>query len=84
MTLTIYSYKDNALGCYSQPFYDDRPTEHVAVGVSRAIIGSDKKESMKHKVLYKIGTFDDVKGTITACEPELVLDCDEVLASIGK
>lgn len=84
MKYSIYSYKDNALGCYSNPFYDDRPTANVATGVTRAILGSDKKESMKHKVLYKIGEFEDTTGIITVVDSELVLDCDEVLASIGK
>lgn len=84
MTYTIFSYKDNKIGCYSNPFYDDRPVEHVATGVTRAILGSDNKDKMKHKVLYKIGTFDDVKGELVPCSPELVLDCDEVLASVGK
>ena len=84
MMLSVYAYKDNALGCYTTPFFDDRPSENVGIGVARAIIASEKKSSMKHKVLYKIGTYDDAKGSITPCEPELILDCDEVLARVGS
>lgn len=83
MKLVVYAYKDNALGCYTTPFFDDRPTENVGIGVARAIIASEKKSSMKHKVLYKIGEYDDAVGLITSVEPELVLDCDEVLAKVG-
>lgn len=83
MKLTIFAYKDNALGCYTTPFFDDRSIENVGVGVTRAILKSDKKSTMKHKVLYKIGTYDDVSGIICSCDPELIVDCDEVLASVG-
>lgn len=83
MKVSVYSYKDNALGCYSSPFYDDRPSENVRIGVARAIIGSEKRSSMAHKVLFKIGEFEDTTGIITPIDPEFILDCDEVLAQIA-
>lgn len=82
MKLAIYSFKDNALGCFTSPFYDDRPTENVGIGVARAIASSTKKEVYKHKVLYKIGEFDDALGTFTEIGHILVLDCDELLTSL--
>lgn len=84
MILNIYAFKDNALGCFTQPFYNDVPVENVGVGTTRAIIGAtpDKRAAYKHKVLFKLGTFDDVKGKFTECDYELVLDCDEVLARL--
>lgn len=82
MKLSVFAFKDNALGCFTQPFYDDRPIENIAIGIGRSIIASEKKYSYKHKVLYKIAEFDDATGVITSCEKDLVLDCDELLASI--
>lgn len=82
MKLSVYSFKDNALGCFTSPFYDDRPLENVAIGVARSIASSEKKQNYKHKVLYKIADFDDATGTITPCDHVLVLDCDELLATI--
>ena len=84
MILNIYAFKDNGLGCFTQPFYNDVPIENLEVGVTRAIVGADvsKRSSYKHKVLYKIGVFDDTNGKIESVSPELVLDCDEVLARL--
>jgi len=84
MILNIFAFKDNALGCFTQPFYNDVPAENVGVGVTRAIISAipEKRAGYKHKVLYKIGQFDDCKGKFTECDHELVIDCDEVIARL--
>ena len=82
MILNIYAFKDNKLRCYTQPFYNDVPVENVAVGTTRAILGAKDPNIYKSKVLYLLGTFDDASGKIISQEPELVLDCDEVLGGL--
>lgn len=86
MILNVYAFKDNALCCFTQPFYNDVPIENLEVGITRAIVGADpsRRASYKHKVLYKLGTFDDAVGKIDCCDPVLVLDCDEVLARLDN
>ena len=84
MILNIYAFKDNALGCYTQPFYNDIPAENLIVGIQRAIVAAEKskRSTWKHKVLYRLGVFDDATGKIENCDLELVLDCDEILARL--
>lgn len=82
MKLSIISFKDNALGCFTRPFYTDTALENVGVQVTREIIASSERSRYSHKVVYKIGEFEDTTGAITPCESELILDCDEVIARI--
>ena len=84
MILQIYAFKNNKLRCFTQPFYNDVPEENLAAGTTRAIIDApeEKRGIYKNKCLYRLGEFDDTKGKITSCDPVLVLDCDEVIASI--
>lgn len=84
MKTNVFAFKDNSLGCFTTPFFNDVPVENMGVGMTRAIIGAEKKSSYKHKVLYKIGEFDDLTGKFTTCDLELVVDCDEVLARISE
>ena len=86
MKLNIFAFKDNALGCYTQPFYNDVPAENVAVGITRAITGADplKRGVYKHKVLFKLGMFDDSIGKFIECDHELVLDAGTNVFTILK
>lgn len=84
MKYSIYSYKDIALGCFSTPFYDDRPVENVATGVARSICSSEHPEKVAHKILFRIGEMEDITGVIVPLEHELVLDCDQLLTQLKK
>lgn len=83
MKLSVLAFKDNALGCFTRPFFTDTPTENVRTSVTREIVASEKRTNYAHKVLYKIGDFEDTTGEIIKSDLELILDCDEVIARIN-
>lgn len=85
MILKVFVYRNKKMGCYTNPIFIQENEENTEVNMTRAIIAAGKEESKKYKslALYKLGTFDDVKGKFELLdEPELLVDCDDIIAKV--
>lgn len=85
MILDVLAYKNKAAGMFANPFYSQEKLENAEVNMSRALIinGPELQAKYKHLALYKLGTFDDVKGTFDVLkEPEFIFDCDDIIDGI--
>lgn len=82
MILDVLAYKNKKLRCFSNPFYSQEKLENLEVSVTRQIIQGDKDKA-KNLALYHFGTFDDITGKYDLKkEPELLFDCDDIIAAL--
>lgn len=83
MKLKVYAYFNkliNAFGTNLQ--FDDHDDEKVVFNVSRALnarLALNKYEDLRYLSFYKLGVFDDEKGSFEA-DKKLLLDLDSVIA----
>ena len=80
MKLNIYSIYDSAAKAYMQPFFVQ--TNGIAIRLFTDNVNSkDDNQVSKHPqhfTLFKIGEFDDQKGTIEPMTPEAVATGSEL------
>lgn len=82
MLFTLICFKDKQLDKYTIPSSTDLlDSESIKEDAIGQIIKSDKRAIFKGKNLVKIGTFDTKTGAIVACDPEFLLNCDEVISN---
>ena len=85
MKLTVISFWDKQLQRYTSPGYDDhKDPEDIKELVRTQII---KSEPMKRKIyeaknLVILGTFDTETGKHEVHDPEIVLNCDQVISDV--
>lgn len=85
MILTVISFWDKQLKRYTSPGYDDhKDPEDIKELVRTQII---KSEPMKRKIyeaknLVILGTFDTETGKHDIHDPEIVLNCDQVISDV--
>lgn len=87
MILDVLSFRDKKITCWSNPFFTQDKVENIATSLQRTIIlgGEEVKKKYEKKALYRFGTFDDVSGKYDLLEsPELIVDCDDIIASIPE
>ena len=87
MILDVLAFRNKKLKCYTQPFYSQEKLENLETNLSRSIYTGGQTMILKYKnlVLYKFGTFDDQTGKYDLLEePELITDCDDVIASLPE
>lgn len=82
MLVTLVCFKDKQLETYTIPQATDLlDIEAIKEDCTKQIVKSDKRVVFKGKNLVKIGTFDTKTGTVEACDPEFLLNCDEVISN---
>ena len=82
MILQIYAFKDKQLGSFLNPYYTDTTADNSAEHIRRFLAKEDLEKVVKyrHLVLYHLGEFNDVDGSIKHCDTATYLfDCDDVL-----
>lgn len=87
MILDVYAFRNKALKCYANPYFSQEKKENVDQNLARSIFaaGPAGKEKYKNLALYYFGTFDDTLGKYDLLrEPELVVDCDDIIATIPE
>lgn len=83
----LYSQHDEVANFYNHPMVSEIEPEAFAVNITRSIkLCRDPKQLSAIadcKLLY-LGTFDDETGTFDIKEaPELLVNCDELIKSLG-
>lgn len=82
MKYTLIAFEDKQLKLYTTPSVTDlKDTEEIIEDCRAQIIRSDKRAIFKRKNLVKVGIWDSKTGTIKACDPEFLLNCDEVISA---
>lgn len=83
MRLTVICFKNKAIGAYTTPQFDDHDKEVISKTLARAIAVGEQEKIINYKYLslYLLGYFDDETGIFDAVVPELLLDCDDLLAA---
>lgn len=87
MILDIFAFRNKKMKAFTNPWFSQDKLENMEVNLSRSIIlgGPDMVAKYKNLVLYHFGTFDDEKGKyILLDEPELVCDCDDIIAQLPE
>lgn len=87
MILEVMAFRNKKMKCYANPFFSQDKLDNAEVSISRAIIsgGESAKAKYNHLALYHFGTFDDVTGKYDLLkEPELLCDCDDIIAAIPE
>lgn len=87
MILDIFAYRNKKLKCYTNPFYSQDKIENMETSMGRALMlgGKEMQNKYKNLALYHFGKFDDAAGTYDLLkEPELIYDCDDILAQIPE
>lgn len=85
MKMTVISFWDKQLKRYTSPGYDDHEDPEVIKELVRTqIIKSDpmKRKIYEAKNLVILGTFDTETGIHQCHDPELILNCDQVISDI--
>lgn len=85
MILDIIAFRNKAIKSYLNPQYIEGKLENLEVALTRGITlgGAAKVKEYKDLALYHFGTFDDQTGKYDLLkEPELICDCDDIIASI--
>lgn len=81
MLLTLVSFKDKQLDTYTTPQVTDlKEYDEIREDARRQIIQSQNRGVFKGKNLVKVGIWDSKTGTIQACDPEFLLNCDEIIS----
>ena len=87
MILDVLAYRNKKLKSYANPVYVEAKLETIEVSITRAIVsgGEEALKKFKNLALYHFGTFDDQTGKYDLFkEPELICDCDDIIASIPE
>lgn len=85
MELFIIIFKDEHLGCFTQPQFTDVEPLKAAKGLHRSLINAARdgkvQEYLKyeHLDMYNLGTFDDETGDVKMHNPVLLLDCKKAI-----
>lgn len=85
MKYNVIAYKNNALGCFCNPVYEDHDLDTVRSIASRSIramLLSDVNKAVStysNLHLMHIGYFDDESGVLESIEPIVLLDCDAII-----
>lgn len=80
MKSVIFAYKDKELGCTFELKTAANSKEDIATSVKRLLVKCELKDVNNYvgKAVVVLGEYDDESG-ITACGPEQIVDCDEIL-----
>ena len=86
MILEILCYRNKGIGAYTQPWHSQSSLDNEVEGLTRSLfMSSEARTKLKKMVLYHLGTFDDKTGKYDLLsEPELLLDCDDVIAQVPE
>lgn len=87
MILDILAYKNKKMKSWANPFFVETKLENIEVSITRTIIneGDVAVKKFKNLALYHFGTFDDQLGKYDLLkEPELICDCDDIIASLPE
>lgn len=87
MILDVYAFRNKKMQCYANPYFSQDKKENIEINMSRAIFAGGPEARLKYKslALYFFGTFDDATGKYQLLDtPELILDCDDIIASIPE
>lgn len=82
MKLNVLIFKNLLIDAFTQPIFDDHATKDAAEQLRRSLIVEKditKVNPYKNLQLFCIGSFDDHTGIIESHEPELLLDCSEIV-----
>lgn len=85
MILTVISFWDKQLQRYTSPGYDDhKDPEDIKELVRTQIIKIEpiKRKIFEGKNLVTLGTFDTETGKHTIHDPEILLNCDQVISDV--
>lgn len=85
MILDIVCFRNKKMKCYTTPQFTQDKLDNLEVNYTRSFIaaGAAQIEKYKSLALYHFGTFDDETGTYNLLEePELLFDCDDIIASL--
>lgn len=86
MILDIIVIRNKMMKCYANPTYIQEKLDNLQENMTRSLISSEQVR-LKYKgcALYHFGTFDDVTGKYNLkAEPELLFDCDDIIAAIPE
>lgn len=87
MILDVICFRNKKLKCYANPTYTQEKLENLETNMARSIIigGPQAVAKYKNLALYHFGTFDDATGVHQFLkEPELLFDCDDIIAAIPE
>lgn len=86
MILDVLCVRNKVMGAYANPYFTQEKLENLEENFSRSLLTSEQvRQKYAHCAIYHLGTFDDKSGKfIIHDEPTLLLDCDDVIASLPK
>lgn len=86
MILDVLAFRNKKMKCYTNPFYTQDKLENQEIGMSRVLLTNpEARLKYKNLALYHFGTFDDIEGKYNLLkEPELLFDCDDLIAGIPE
>lgn len=84
MKYTLFCFKDKQINKFTAPSLSVlHDPEELKEDVRVQIIKSGNRRVFSNKNLVILGEYDNETGNIQSCDPEFVLNCDEVLAEIS-
>lgn len=86
MILDILCIRNKAIKSYAQPYFSQEKLENQEANMYRTLVLSpEARVKYKNCALYHFGTFNDETGKYDLLpEPELLFDCDDLVASIPE
>lgn len=86
MILDVLAFRNKKMKCYTTPIFTQDKLENLEVNHFRSLIagGPAAIEKYKSLALYHLGTFDDESGEFKLKEPELLFDCDDLIAQLPE
>lgn len=86
MILDVLAFRNKVMGCYTNPIFTQEKLENQEANMFRSLVygGDSAIAKYKNLALYHLGKFDDEKGKFELCEPELLFDCDDLIARVPK
>lgn len=79
--MNIYALRDTKAEAFNLPFYSD----NHATAMRSLTVQLEQDENMRSFavdfVLYCVGTFDQASGRLTPRDPEVVVDCVELVST---
>lgn len=80
MLLQVCCWKNKQLNAFENPIFDDHEEDVIRVEMERFLVAGKLEDvlKLKHRVLYKIGTFDDESGIFTG-DLQMLVDADDII-----
>lgn len=87
MILEVFAFRNKRMKCYANPYFSQEKLDNIETNLGRSIVmgGPEMQKKYKSLALYHFGTFDDCSGKYDLlAEPELIVDCDDIIAQIPE